>query len=399
VIARLVPVLLLAVLVLCTPATAADRPTKKDVKAAYSAGDKVCSNLSLSALVGKSPWLVMAAGGATQYFTADPTDRDKLGLFANPWVWGTLAVLVLLVAFKDTILSAFSYLKMPLNALAEVFHTAGGAFGLLYLGTVAFGDPTATTDSATASLGSSLFAVDPDPSAVEQVGNFGLWLCMCVVHAAVWVVFNTVEVVILISPFPFVDAALKTIRTAIIAVIAGAAQIHPVLGLVVAAPVILLSFLLVPIALRFAVVGYVFTRDTLKRWFGAVPNDADPVRGFASWHLPGTRLYAYGTVDRGPAGLEFVTRRLFFVWTKRVPIPANVAVTSGVLTPALVTTSDGKHSTVLRFPPRYNGHEAAVSQRLGLGEVLDGSLRSSLGAAWKQFTGWLAGKKPAEGAA
>jgi hypothetical protein len=381
-------------LVLLAFAAPAPAQTKKQARAAYSAGDRVCDNLSLSALVGKSPWLVVGAGGAYQYLTADAAEREKLGVFASPWVWGTMLVLVGLVAFKDTLLSAASYLKMPLNALAEVMHTTGGAFGFVYLGSVAFGgDPNTAAGSETASLGSAVYAAEPT-SVASQLGDFALYACMCVVHAAVWVVFNTVEVVILLNPFPFVDTALKAGRTAVIGVITGVAQIHPVLGFVAALPVILVSFGLVPIALRFGVVGYVFTLDALKRLFGFTPRTTGPVKGFASWGLKGVRLYTFGTVGAGAGGLEFAFRRFFVLWTKRVPIPIGVAVSSGILTPSLVTVKpDGGQSTTVRFPPRYGGREAELAQQLGLGEVLDGSLGTTLGAAWRQFKAWLFGKK------
>jgi hypothetical protein len=379
-----------------TSASAKDAPTQKQAKSTLSAGEKVCDKLSLSALVGKSPWLVIGTGGAYQYLTANETEREKLGFFAQPWVWGTLLVLVLIVAFKDTILSAASYLKAPLNALAEMFHTAGGVVGVAYLGTVAFGDPNTGPDSSTASLGATLFATEPAGALMaHQIGEFALWVCMCAVHVAVWIVFNTVEVVILLNPFPFLDTILKSGRTAVIGIIAGAAQIHPVLGFVAALPIILGSFLLVPLALRFTVVGYVFTADTLKRMFGAAPPTNGPVRAFASWSLPGTRLYTFGTVEPGTNGWEFVFRRFFFLWKKHVPIPTEgVAVSSGILTPSLVKGKpDGGHSTLLRFPPRYGGKEAELAQRLGLGEVVDGSLGHTLSAAWQQFKGWLFPKK------
>jgi hypothetical protein len=390
---RALAVVLLLMSFASVPAFAVELPPKKDAKAAYSAGEKVCNQLSLSSLTGKSPWLVMASGGAYQYLTSDESARAKLGFFAHPAVWGTLIVLVLLVAFKDTVLSAFSYLKAPLNALAEGFHATGGIVGFLYLGSVAFAaDASSVPDSATAALGAGgLFAVEPEPSAGAQVGQFLVWLCMCAVHAAVWVVFNTVEVAILLSPFPFLDTLLKSGRTAIIGIITAAAQIHPVLGLLCALPIIVGSVVLVPIALRFAVVGWVFTLDTFQRMLGRSPQVTGPIQAFASWQMPGVRLYTFGTLERTATGLEFVFRRFFFLWTKRVPLPAEkLAVATGTLTASLVSVpSPDQQSTLFRFPPRYSGAETELSNQLQLGEVIDGSLMHNLGTAWRNFKSWI----------
>lgn len=367
-------------------------PSEAEVKTTYSSGEKVCSKLSLAALTGKSPWLVMGVGGAVSYFNTPDEQKEKLGLFAQPWAWGTMLVLVLLVGFKDTILTLFSSLKMPLDALAQAFHAVGGVFGIAYLGVSVFGgDPPApevqglVADSPAAS-----------PTAIEHAGNFLLWLLMCGVHAAVWVVFNTVEVAILLNPIPFVDTCLKAFRTAVIGVIAGAAAIHPVLGFAAAAPVILLCVLLVPTAVRFAVVGTVYTADVFKRLFGVRPPPGAPVRVFAALGLKGVRLGTFGTLERGPNGLEFVYRRAFLLWKRRVPIAwERVAVASGGVLPRLIELGD-KGRTLLRFPPRYRHMEADLALTLGLGDVVHKSVGKSLGKAWRRLTEWVGGKDKGE---
>jgi hypothetical protein len=368
-------------------------PSQQEVKTTYGTGEKVCSKLSLAALVGKSPWLVMGVGGAVDYFNTPDERKEKLGLFAQPWAWGTMLVLVLLVGFKDCVLTMFSSLKMPLDALAQAFHALGGVFGVAYLGVSAFGgDPAA--QEVRGLVGDS---TAPSPTFVEHAGNVLLWLLMCGVHAAVWVVFNTVEVAILLNPIPFVDTCLKAFRTAVIGVISGAAAIHPVLGFAVAAPVILVCVLLVPVAVRFAVAGLVYTADVFKRLFGVKPQPGAPVRAFASLGLKGVRLGTFGTVERGPNGLEFVYRRAFLLWKRRVPIPwERVAVASGGVLPRLIELGE-KGRTWLRFPPRYRKMEGDLALALGLGDVVHKSMGQSLGKAWRRLTEWVSGKREGQG--
>lgn len=371
-------------LLLLAPFVRADDgvPSQAEVKSTYGTGEKVCGKLSLAALTGKSPWLVMGVGGAVDYLSTPDERKDKVGFFSHPAVWGVMLFLVCLVGFKDTILTVFSSLKLPLDALAEAFHMAGGVFGVIYLGASAFGG-----DPAPQSLADT---PAPPPTFLEQFGSLILWLLMCGVHAAVWVVFNTIEVAILLNPIPFVDTCLKAFRTAVVGVIAGAAAIHPVFGFVLALPVLLGCVLLAPFAIRFAVAGWVFTVDVIKRLFGVRPKEGAPVRAFAALGFRGVRLYTFGTIERGPLGLEFVYRRLFVLWKRRVPIPMErLAVASGGVLPRLIDVGDGR--TWVRFPPRYRKMEADLALALGLGDVHHRSAGRSIGKAFRQGWEWVSG--------
>ena len=382
---RLLPAAV-ALLLLAPGVVADDLPATVEVQTTYSRGERVCANLSLATVTGKSPWLAMGVGGAVEYFNTPDERKGQLGFFASPWVWGTMLVLVALVAFKDTILTAFSQLKLPLDALAEVFHAAGGAFALVYLAAAAFG----TTPEAPGA------AAPPDPSAWDRFGHFVTWAMMAAVHAAVWVVFNTVEVAILLNPIPFVDTVLKAGRTVLVGVIAGAAAVHPVFGFVLALPVILACLLLVPFALRFTLAGWVFTADVFKRLFGVKPPPGAPVRAFAGLGFPGVPGGVYGTVRAGPAGPEFHYRRWFVLWRVRKLIPwERVAVAAGVL-PRLAEVGTGR--TWLRFPPRYRGMEQELALALGLGDVQRTNLRQSFGRWWQAVRERFAGRRrqPAE---
>jgi hypothetical protein len=206
-------------------------------------------------------------------------------------------------------------------------------------------------------------------------------------------VFNTVEVAILLNPIPFVDTCLKAFRTAVIGVISGAAALHPVLGFVVALPVILACVVLVPVAVRFAIAGLVYTADVFKRLFGVKPPPGAPVRAFAAFGLKGVRLGTFGTLERGADGLEFVYRRAFILWKRRVPIPwERVAVASGGVLPRLIELGE-RGGTWLRFPPRYRKMEADLALALGLGDVVHKSMGQSLGKAWRRLTEWVSGKR------
>ncbi len=290
-------------------------------------------------------------------------------------------MLVALVGFKDSILTVFSQLKAPLNALAQGLHAVGAVVGFAYLGANVFGG---NAPNATASL-EPLFAAEP--TWLDHLGNGFLWILMALIHSAVWIVFNLVEVAVLLNPIPFVDTALKAARTALIGLIALATQIHPILGFVLVLPIIAICFASVPFALRFAILGTVFTWDTVRRWFGHKPYPGGAIRAFTSMGMPGVRLAVCGTVERGRTGLEFVYRRFFLLWKVRVPLPMEqLAVSKGLLAPRLVLVGgEGKGAIWLRFAPRYQKSEADLAGWLGLGDVMPYRFGSTIGSAWRDL--------------
>ncbi len=388
---RLLTTLLLAFVLLLISGTSlqAAQPGQQVARKTYTRGEKVCKNLSLSAILGKSPWLVMGVGGAIEYINATPEERANLSFFAQPWVWLSILAVVLVVVFKDTILSVASYLKAPLNAFAELFHASGALVGLVYLGGFAFNGSAGEDLTATASLsGTPVFAAEAN-ATLNLLSDAGLWLIMAVIHLAVWVVFNSVEVLIILNPFPFVDTALKTLRTTVLGIVAMATELHPLLGFALALPIILISFWLSVFSLRLFVLGWVYSVDTLKNWFRMPSKLDNPLRAFSTWSLRGVPLFSYGKVEPTAAGWDFVYRRYVFFWKQRMALPTEEAsVWCGVLSPVYVVGAMGLSLTVLRFPPRYNGHEGELADLFRFQGFGDGSIGGNVRAFFKQVRVW-----------
>src|SRR4051812_47572141 len=81
----------------------------------------VLDRFGLASTTGQSPWLVMAGRGAYQYFTPPADRQDRLSITAHPLFFGPLAVLLLLVAVKDSLLTFLGPMKAPLDVLGELF--------------------------------------------------------------------------------------------------------------------------------------------------------------------------------------------------------------------------------------------------------------------------------------
>jgi hypothetical protein len=338
----------------------------------------VLDRFGLASTTGQSPWLVMAARGAYQYFTTPADQQNRLSITARPWFFGTLSVLLLLVAIKDSVLTFLGPMKMPLDVLGELFHVAGGAAGIAYLGDVAFSTPDA-----------SVHPVADVPQTTSWLLPTLTWLMASIVHLAVWVVFNSIEVAIILNPFPFVDTALKSARTTLVGILSGASAIHPILGFLLALPIFLCCVFVMPIALRMTRLGWVFCFDTLARWFGLAGSSLPQQTMAFTWgRLPGVSLLAYGVVSRtAEGGLVYTVRRMGVLWHRAVPLPADCYVGIGTLTPMLLSDEGGTATDLLLFPPRYNGREPALAQQLGIGRVENVSLGASLRAFWRRLRG------------
>lgn len=86
---------------------------------------------------------------------------------------------------------------------------------------------------------------------MSLAGNVAVGAVTLLVYFAVFVTFNTFEVLIVLSPVPLVDTALTGVRTATVTLFFAATYFHPVVGLLVTSPVILLSLWMARKAVRF----------------------------------------------------------------------------------------------------------------------------------------------------
>src|SRR4051812_38844808 len=106
---RLAIVAALVLLALAPTAVAGD-----DASTGNSAAT-VLDRFGLASTTGQSPWLVMAGRGAYQSFTTPADQQHRLSVTAHPLFFGPLAVLLLLVAVKDSLLTFLGPVKVPLD--------------------------------------------------------------------------------------------------------------------------------------------------------------------------------------------------------------------------------------------------------------------------------------------
>lgn len=326
-----------------------------------------------------SPALGVGALGAWRYFHTPSAQRGALGWWCQPWFWLPALGIVALSFLKDAAGPVLpKVLKKPCD-VAELFENKFSA--VLATGAIV---PLAWSlsrlwapEGGSAFAGSGLAVIDFSP----LLGVLTVPLAL-VAYAAVFLVSHVIQVLILISPFGTVDAALKSLRLALLASVAGTSWIHPGLGAVWSGLIILLCLPLAGWAFRWLVFGQVFAWDLLTfRRYRRVP-DGDASRAFLAAPLGSVPRRTYGWLVRGTDGrLSFRHRPWLVLSARQADLPeGRWAIGRGLVHPELlrceVAGGDEHWTDLLDFPPRYAGHEDVLSRVHGIPEVRDVGLRA-----------------------
>lgn len=354
---------------------------EKATPAMPSAVQEMSTAISQITGIAISPLLGMGSVGAYKYFTAkDDAAKAKLPWFAQPWFWAPALLLVGICFAKDSLGPVVpTALKKPLD-IAEVFENK--LSGLVATGAIV---PLAMTvfkavDSSSAGLSDSGFAA-LDASPILNVLMVPVALC---VYATVWVVSHAINILILISPFATVDAALKSFRTAVLASVVGSHWLSDFFGALWALVIIGICLLLAGWAFRLLIFGNLFAWDFLTLRRRRFSPEGGSATAFLARKFEGVPARTLGTVRPTEGGLEFEYRPWLVLAPRRLTLkPIGISVGRGLLHPEVLSVDGGEVTDILDLPPRYQGHEEAVAAALRISSVQDVGLR----AAWN----WLRG--------
>lgn len=302
---------------------------------------------------GMSPLLVLSVTSPTVYFLTEPDRREALIFLYQPWFFIPILLMTLIVALKDTVLTFASYLKIPLDLLGILFHLIGFLVGFRLIYQLL----DIQISSASGPL-SGMLAI-------------GLLTLMFAFYTSIWVLSNVFEVLILINPFPLVDTVLRVGRALVLVVMYAACWIHPVLGFVIALPILLLSLITFERSLRTTMLGFRLTWDiALFRHEPIAPQQTE-FTAFSSFtsYLPWMTL---GKLVQTEDGWEFRYRRFSIGPTRCCEIPPGpYAIARGSLFPGLIQQIDSSKPLIVRFPASYRGEEEDLAQCFGTCEVHD----------------------------
>ncbi|HXY06605.1 MAG TPA: hypothetical protein VEI52_02030 [Terriglobales bacterium] len=388
--------------VLIFPFVVVGQTDEQEAQQELRSGEKVSTALAAITSTAISPLVGVCVLGMWQYYHTPPEQRDQLPLIQKPKFWIPIMVLLVLIFIKDTVGGFAPLIKKPLDAvevllvnhaalvliafpvvLEQVARVMGvqslrGIFGYL------LSQPTVY--AATAQTSGVHHALSVATAALYTV--VGL-----IVTFVVWLVGHSLDVLAMISPFPFLDFWLKIIRNTIFAVLAVTAVISPHLGLVLCLTVIVFSFLVFGWALRTAVFGTVFAWELLQVLLFDVqskPKPGESVPAFST-RVRKVPRRTYGRLYAGPDGsLLFGYRRLLVGPEKKVTVgkASSFEVGQGVFFPSVIEPieSAGKHRVVFRLLPTHRGAEESVRSCLELAQVRDVRFTRGLRSFWAFVT-------------
>jgi hypothetical protein len=381
----------LLVLALLAPPASAEIAIAGRTADPNPAAKKLCETISIITGVAISPLLGVGAIGAYDYFSAkSDEEKARLPWFANPWFWAPALLLVLACFVKDaagtTVLP--TVIKKPLDAAETVEHkisglVATGAFVPIIVSLM----HTVNATEPGASLSSLGFAAISVPNWLYDV------FMVPVAMAAFFVVFlasNAINVLILISPFSTVDAALKVFRTAILASVVGTSFLNPWLGAVWAAILILISWLIAGWSFRLSHFGLAFLWDFFTIRKSRFQPDATLNKMFLGRKIQKVPARTYGKLSRNDNGeLDFHYRPWLVLPLRKLVLPAGqYEAGRGLFYSEIMKLEDGNPKTIILLPPRYLGHEEEIAKIYHF----EGTRDVGLLAAWAWFKSLFSNK-------
>ncbi len=390
---NLAPLALAATAPAATPAVApTPAPAPKAVDKSPSA--PIASAISTVTGIAISPLLGTAGFGAYKWVTAkDAAERAKLPWYAQ-WTFFVPAMLIVAIcAFKDTLGAIVPPgLKKPLDVLETLENkfsglVAAGAVVPLTMETITkviFAGKTSAVMPELAHSGLATIHVAAfDPSALLNVLTvpFGV-----AVFCVVWLASHAINVLILLSPWGAIDAALKAARTALLGLITITATLDPWISAGLSLVVIVIAWFVAGWAFRLMVFGWIFSWEFVTRRRNRfTPAENDNVM-FAGGDLPGVPIRSYGRLAKQAGGaLEFIYRPWLVLAPRTAVVPGEgraLAVGQGAFFSDII---DAQERTLFSLPPRYRGHEESVVRAYQMNGVKPAGLRKAWGQLREMF--------------
>ena len=341
-------------------------------------GQQMAQTLSMITGVAISPLMGVGAVGAWEWAKAKtPEQKAKLHWFANPLFWIPALLLVAACFAKDSAGIALPPgLKKPFDVAETIEHKLSGLVATGAFVPIAASIFHSSSSGDGASLSAAGFA------AIDLSWLYNA-LMIPIAMAAFVIVFlasNAINILILLSPFGAVDAALKAARTAVIASIAVTAFANPWVGAAWALIIIAICWLIAGWSFRLSHFGLSFIWDFVTLRSNRFKPDPIANKVFLGRKTDYVPARTYGKLSRDEKGnLVLKYRPWLFLPERRLTLPEKkYAAGKGAFFSEILQVDGDTTKLVLLLPPRYRGHESELVAIYGLTDVRD----TGLLAAW-----------------
>ncbi len=342
----------------------------------HAPGAQFAESISTITGVAISPLLGTSAYGAVKYFRTAKEQRANLPWFAQPWFWVPALLLVAACFVKDTAGTALpTAVKKPLDVAETVENKISGLIAAgAFVPFIAMMSHELKQDS---SMLSSMGFAAADFSWLYNIIMVPLSMA---VFAIVFLAANAINILILLSPFTTVDAALKTFRTAILATVAGTSMMNPWIGAAWALIIIGISYFIAGWSFRLTHFGSVFAWDYFTRRRKRFTPDPVVNKVFLGRKTNKVPARTYGKLCRdGQGKLVLRYRPLLVLPPRTLEIPdGKYEAGRGVFYSEVLRVEGDETKTALLLPPRYLGHEDQLANIYGFAGTREVGIR----AAW-----------------
>jgi MFS family permease len=348
-------------------------------------GVQIAQTLSTITGVAISPLLGVSAVGCYQYCKAQTDEeRAKLPWFANPLFWVPAFLLVVACFLKDTAGTALPPgMKKPFDVAETIEHkisglVATGAFVPIMVNMIH--EANSTGGQPSASLSAMGFAAIQIPHWLYDVAITPIAMAIFFI---VFLASNAIQILILISPFGVIDAALKSFRTSILASVAVSSWMNPWFGAIWAVVIILISWLIAGWSFRLSHFGLVFLWDYFTVRKSRFQPDAKVNKMFLSRKINKVPARTYGKLLHDENGALIFHYQPWLILPRRtLVLPVGKYETGrGIFYSEILHVQNDSAKTVILLPPRYLGHETTVATIYNFTGTRDIGLR----AAWAWF--------------
>lgn len=350
-------------------------------------GAVIAQQISLLTGIAISPLMGSSAYGCYLWWKSPEAQRANLPWFAQWWFWVPGLLIVLICFIKDTAGNALpTAVKKPFD-IVEAFENK--ISGLVATGAIVpfLMMVTKDSDAPQVMLSSMGFAA----ADFTWLYNLLIIPISMIAFFFVFLASNAINVLIILSPFTTVDAALKGIRLALLGTVAATAFANPWVGAAWALLIILFSYLVAGWSFRLSHYGTVYLWDFFT--FRSKRFKPSPTRNrmFLGRKINKVPARTYGTVSRNDKGnLVLKYRPWLFLASREMVLPeGQYAVGQGLVNSEILKVEGEKTRTAILLPPRYRGHEGEIAKIYGLMDVRP----IGLSAAAKWLKEFISGKE------
>ena len=397
---RFAPLCLLFALicVIITPLFAATKGSSPSISSPNkSPVGSIATTITTITGIAISPLLGTGAYGAYKWIRASEAERPHLPWYAQWTFFVPALLLVLACACKDSLGAILPPgWKKPLDMLETLENKVSGlvAAGVVIplsldslSGLITHTDSVSTNTLNTTGL-AMMHLASVDFSWLFNVLTIPLGLA---VYGIVWMTSHAINVLILLSPWGAIDAALKSFRTAMLGLLTATAALNPTYALILSLVIIVFSYFVAGWSFRLMIFGTAFCWDffTMRKHRFRV----DPVSNklFSGAHLKRVPVRSFGYLVNEPENglIRFVHRPWLVFRPRTINVTMNRPyIGKGLFFSSVRDTDDKKDITLFLLPPRYRGHEEKLAQIYKLeGGVRDAGLLKAWSSLRELFGG------------